>query len=130
MERCVLHVDVPQDIDGSGVEDIVAYPSYVDIWVLDARLSELSCYSHDPPSAAPTRSYLLTTLVFTHSAASSHSDPFYCPSGEYTTLEFTCAAASSKCMVDFWQNQRSKPRKGECCFSLSLQTGVRSQTLL
>ena len=111
MERCVLHVVVPRASGEFNPDVRLSDPSNVDIWLLDGRV-ELSRYVTGSTDYAPPRQMLLTTLSVSE-ATSSVSESFFCRTGEYTTVELTCAPGFLGCTVDFWQDERAKPRGGE-----------------
>ncbi|EMD39079.1 hypothetical protein CERSUDRAFT_47452 [Gelatoporia subvermispora B] len=115
MERCTLVVSIPVHTDTFDPAVKLQSPSAVDVWILDAS-AELSPRNSGKWGLAPGRRTLFTTLSF-DAMENNTSSEFYCPSGEFTTLELTCSRDKfSNCEVDFWQERHVIPRAGK--FSL------------
>ncbi len=122
MERCVLHIEIPRATGKFDPDVKLSDPSHVDVWLLDAR-TELSRYITGSTDYAPPRRDLMATLAISNTSASI-SETFICRTGEYTTIELTCAPNFVGCAVHFWQDRRVKPRAGECFTTYRIQWSI------
>ncbi|KAJ7454052.1 hypothetical protein B0H11DRAFT_2070146 [Mycena galericulata] len=101
MERCTLHIIVPDRTMKHDPGTFIGSSSILDVWVLDSA-SEISRNIPGSWDYAPPRRNMLTTISFLENMPFT-SRQFLCRSGEFSTFEFTCSSESPECHVEFWQ---------------------------
>ena len=111
MERCVLIASLPKLAGRFDPASTLTEPSMIDVWTLD-RKTEMSRYIEGSMSRAPPRKELLATLELTHEGIHTYGE-FPCKSGAFLTVELLCSPSSPSCLVDFWQDGRVSPPRGE-----------------
>lgn len=107
MERCILNATLPRSSDHFDPRINIIDGSSVDVWMLDGNTELLPSISW---GTAPVRRQHFATFKFGDDGATT-SKEFRCPSGSFSTFEFTCMRNQKECLVDFWQN-KSKPQTG------------------
>lgn len=123
MEHCVLTASIPRHTEPHDPAVTLLDPTDVDIWMLDMT-EEMSPHIPGTWERAARRRSLLATMAFSREGQ-TNSTSFHCASNEYTTLELSCASSENPCLLDFWQDQRAKPRGG--FYMTQYQTPVKPE---